>query len=835
MMRCRWLPCCLLCLVVAIWPTPVRGAVRTFPAGSLVIPVDPCWQPTGELPVAGGCAAGGSEAAAAGAYGLAYRLQRAGVPVHLVDDRLAADLAGISLIISATDRAPVVVQPGGLPLDPPQRGTGAGHRPAHLVDYRGQPFVIDARDLDAAATAILADAPLTRRHQVPAPFSAPVARVLTGLPATVGVTDQGGLDHLDGLLTLAGLAGADGLRVVMADESQPPVAGAALSACSAATRLLSPFAGDCGLPALFADLAAVPAATVPREQVTTAPVADAGTLFVASHAFPGSTGHLRAIALNGNRQTRLWDAGEHIPPSGGGLPPADAPELAALAPPFTGARDERLLFTNLPADQGGSLLTFTASAAPVLQPLLGVTTAAEAAAIINAVRGRMATSAENPAGSHDRSQRLGAISRSSPALVGGSPVDSAAAARAQILYAGAEDGLLHAFLAGQPLPGGNAYDHSGEDCGRELWGYLPGSLLPALVRQPFDDPGALAAAHVDGSPLVADLFIDDNGDGLRQWRTVLVGTASDQSANRGAVFALDVSDPYRPRLLWETVLAGIDLGRSRGVAIGRFGRWDHAEARLFLTAGTAGRITAQGSPDPVGGSYGVMACALDLADGRLIWKFAAAYEGAARNLAEAPSLPALMFAAASAGVDGVVFGDQAGRLWVLDPASGAPLGGRPLWQSPLGVEEPIGGGIAVRNRLVLFATGGAEHADSTRNYSVYAVEILPVEARSLWSLPLEQGEQLWGAPAFDRFGRSYFGLGNAASGTGRLLMLAADGAVAGSRVLAGVPRGGTALLAGAVAVVSEAGQVELFGEPGEDSAAVDESPGRMRIFTWRVR
>lgn len=185
-----------------------------------------------------------------------------------------------------------------------------------------------------------------------------------------------------------------------------------------------------------------------------------------------------------------------------------------------------------------------------------------------------------------------------------------------------------------------------------------------------------------------------------------------------------------------------------------------------------------------------MACALDLIDGRLLWRFVAPYPGGAGNLAEPPTAPVLMAAGTGSGVDGVVFGDLAGRLWVLDPDSGAALDELPVWQSPGGSDEPIGGGLALRNRLVLLATGGVPHASAERTYAVYAVEILPEGGRLLWTLPLAPGEMLWGAPAFDRFGRAYFGLGSSAGSGGRLLVVTADGTLAGSSALEGSPGGG---------------------------------------------
>lgn len=591
------------------------------------------------------------------------------------------------------------------------------------------------------------------------------------------------------------------------------------------------------LPALgrTIDLADVPVRSLQGERVTTAAVVADGVIHVASYETAGRLGHLRAFTLSGGRSVRLWDAAEWVPLPGAAQPPPTPPDVESLSPRFSEDAGERLLFTNLDAAAGFRLLSFDARAAYLLQPLLGAATVAEAAALINTARGRVGASAIDPAGSGDSANRLGAISRSSPALVGGSSLAVAAADRDRLLYAGGEDGLLHAILAGRRQSGGPGHDPAAPGCGRELWAYLPGSLLADLKDQPPAGSGLPPAVHVDGAPAVSDLFIDSDGDGRREWRTILVGTASARLRNRGVVFALDVTDPRAPRLLWETSLPGVGAGPSRGAALGMTAGGSDPEARVFLTFASAERLAPEGDPAPLTGSYGALACALDLRDGRLLWRFAMPCPGAAANFLEAPSLPSLL-TAADGGVDGVVFGDLAGRLWLLDPGNGLPRGGGPLWQTPGGVDEPIGSGLAVRNRLVLFGSGGVEHADAERSYAVYAVEILAGGARLLWTQPLAPEERLWGAPTFDRFGRSYLGVGTGADDAGgRLLVVAADGTLAGSAALAGAPHAGAVVVAGAVVTVSRTGQVEQHGELLQGPAASGTHPGRVRVLSWRVR
>ena len=155
--------------------------------------------------------------------------------------------------------------------------------------------------------------------------------------------------------------------------------------------------------------------------------------------------------------------------------------------------------------------------------------------------------------------------------------------------------------------------------------------------------------------------------------------------------------------------------------------------------------------------------------------------------------------------------------------------------APGGLAEPIGGGIALRNRLALFGTGGVEHADSQGSYAVYAVEILPEGARLLWSQSLPPGERLWGAPTFDRFGRSYLGLGAGEDAAGHLLVVAADGTLLGDVVLPGAPLGGITLAPGAVLAVTRSGELQQLGDIPQEVTPVAGAPGRVRVFSWRVR
>jgi type IV pilus assembly protein PilY1 len=150
-------------------------------------------------------------------------------------------------------------------------------------------------------------------------------------------------------------------------------------------------------------------------------------------------------------------------------------------------------------------------------------------------------------GLRNRSTPLGDIVHSSPMLVGvpssffpdnwgtAAPENAAAYSsfgrdnreRRRVLYVGANDGMLHAFDAGQ-WTGAEWSAGTGE----ELFAYVPSPVFSRLSA--LTNPKYTHKYYVDASPRAADVFI--NG----AWRTVLIG-----ALGRGGqgVYALDITDP----------------------------------------------------------------------------------------------------------------------------------------------------------------------------------------------------------------------------------------------------------------------------------------------------
>jgi len=99
--------------------------------------------------------------------------------------------------------------------------------------------------------------------------------------------------------------------------------------------------------------------------------------------------------------------------------------------------------------------------------------------------------------------------------------------RRNILFIGANDGMLHAFNG---------------DTGVEEWAYVPRITMPVMNKIATANWSATHRYTVDGSPAVMDAYFAGN------WHTVLV--AGLNGGGRG-YYALDVTDPDNTKVLWE--------------------------------------------------------------------------------------------------------------------------------------------------------------------------------------------------------------------------------------------------------------------------------------------
>jgi type IV pilus assembly protein PilY1 len=261
-------------------------------------------------------------------------------------------------------------------------------------------------------------------------------------------------------------------------------------------------------------------------------------------------GHLYSYSINSiDNLTLRWDSDNVISGTTGAA-------RRVYSASVSGSTWSRLNFGDNP---GGATngITYT---------MLGVANDAARDNVVNYVRGNTRTP-----------PKFGDIYHSKPVLVGepspfygdagystavgsGSSFLQANQHRQRVVFAGANDGTLHAFDAGSWS--GTTYTHG---TGGELFAYVPKFHLSTIKNLL---PTATSAHRywVDGSARVADVWIPaDNTDSTKEtseWKTVLV--AGLRKGGAGYV-ALDITDPSAvgtgnyPKVLWEysdpTVLA----------------------------------------------------------------------------------------------------------------------------------------------------------------------------------------------------------------------------------------------------------------------------------------
>ncbi len=565
-----------------------------------------------------------------------------------------------------------------------------------------------------------------------------------------------------------------------------------------------------------------------QEYVTTTPVMVDGVLYVASTSYPGHRGHLRAIDVLALFPVTLWDAAEEMPLAGRGLSPG---ALASGDPPTVIQVENlyRSIFTNV----DGETLPFTAAMAERLQFSLDVPTSVAAEVLLHSVRGRRGCSFEQAAGLLEDDPPLWSLSKSSPVLIDRSPLNLKAKERDRILYAGGEDGMLHAFFVSSLDADTGNYQIDHPDGGKELWAYLPGSFLPYLKEQPLEDDFKPLAVHLDGSPIVRDLFIDLDGDGHRRWHTLLVATGTRVQSKQSNLFVLEVTDPYQPQLLWEQMLPGDGVGRTRGVTFGACTADSVSDTCLYLA-------TDRSLADH---SAGIHALAISLETGRQLWQFSAPYEVACMVSEATPAVPALMDLDGDDQNDALIFGDMLGQLWLLNLRDGSAYGDGPIFVVPGGAAEPIGAGVTVHGRQVFFGTGGVEGSSDTYQYALYSVEVFPEGGQLSWRYPLETGEKVWQAPVLDGSGnlvfatsRDYLSLNSSPvqPTSGRVVSLDAKGEETSSRNLDAAVLGQVVTAPGVVVAVTLTGEVIQFGSASRLNGPEGPS-GSVKILSWRQR
>ncbi|MFQ6333980.1 pilus assembly protein [Methylophilus sp. 3sh_L] len=264
----------------------------------------------------------------------------------------------------------------------------------------------------------------------------------------------------------------------------------------------------------------------------------------------------------------------------------------------------------------------------------------------------------------ERQAVLGDISQSRPVYFKSSNVSyldanykaykNATSTRTPAVYVGANDGMLHAF---------NAND------GTEMWAFIPTPVITNLANLADKEYGAnYHTNYVNGNPVVADVCVSGCSGGSAVWRTILVSGLN--GGGRG-YFAIDVTSPESPVLLWEFYAQASGVNSNLGYSFGnpiitkmQDGRWV-----VLLTSGynngTYARKLNDGSfatNNPIGDGGGYL-YVLDANTGSLL-KTLSTGEGSVANpsgLAKISTYTEQMFENNTAV--SVYGGDLNGNVW----------------------------------------------------------------------------------------------------------------------------------------------------------------------------
>jgi type IV pilus assembly protein PilY1 len=222
-----------------------------------------------------------------------------------------------------------------------------------------------------------------------------------------------------------------------------------------------------------------------------------------------------------------------------------------------------------------------------------------------------------------------------------------------VIYAGANDGMLHAFNNGWPLDAEKTNWHDGT--GEELWAFIPPSLLPNLKNL----SGTALQFFVDGPPKA---YVERDSSGNLTKAVLIFGL------RRGGdrYIALDVTDPYKPKWLWEISRSTSgygELGQSWSSPI--LGKIKLATGEKWVAFIGGGYDTNQDNlPVTSNDAKGRGVYVIDISDGSLIWSYTRA-----KNTEMSYCIPsdlARVDVDGNGSIDRLYVGDMGGRIWRFD-------------------------------------------------------------------------------------------------------------------------------------------------------------------------
>ena len=445
---------------------------------------------------------------------------------------------------------------------------------------------------------------------------------------------------------------------------------------------------------------------------------------ISSWRFPHIEGHLRAInvtdigttgkTFDDPSITPIFDAAQGIPsPTFGGCGSSHYKGTATCRTIFT-TTDANCGTPANPAACTATIFDTTASTVSLLGPILAsnLTTVNQTTLIKRILAGAAD-------GSGGFVAKLGGVDRSTVAVI--PPSTLVAPNRPTVAYFGATDGMLHAVCA---------TDVNGCTLGRELWAFLPRTNLPNLRYN---------TARVDGSPHVIDAFGDFNNDGKREFKTILTfqtgtGSASAQGGTP-AVYALDVTDPLNPTIVWEHTIVDV---ASRGPH--ELGQGLTLSAGKVLVSGQVKNVVFAQTNNGGTAGAGSVVTAISIEGGAPLWMAPfgrtdgtpGAYPDPPRGSGAA--VPTSAIPGGAVGVDkagggfitDLVFGDIYGSLWLVNPATG---------ESRIGTNNPL---FSFTTNFHAIGVRPAIIAKGTVQYAVFVSGGYADQTGTVWGTGVQQ-------------------------------------------------------------------------------------------------
>jgi len=444
-------------------------------------------------------------------------------------------------------------------------------------------------------------------------------------------------------------------------------------------------------------------------------------------SFPGWNGHLLKYEVDKidagkniyNYEDRTWDAGQIMNSDGRG---AVATWNQSKFEPSE---------INFVVSSGGTLQNDLNPDPAIDINSDGKTDKVDAETIINFILDSGFASGKYK-GTRSGSWKLGDIYHSTPVVVGVPSMNigddlfpkkysvfkQANMNRATVVYTGANDGMLHGI---------------GED-GKEKFAVVPKSLLGKLRDLRSDHQ-----FYVDSSPRAYDVYF---AKGMDEWKTVII---SGERGGGNYYFAVDVTDPSAPNILWEQSDSKMGYTWSRP-EIGRVKIGGKEKFVAFVGGGYSDPVI-----EDVGNAFYIIDIEEDDASKRILRRF-----DVGDKFNKVPAGATAFDGDFDGRVDGVYFGDAKGTLWKIkidgeEDVSKWQLvklfdsdGGLPVYYPPAVTKNNQG------KVLVYFGQGDEMNLfEKTNTNYFYEIWDKGAAGQKLWSQQLRPGEKVLSSPLID--------------------------------------------------------------------------------------